>query len=251
MAGYDRNGQNPLETPLGGGPPARAAADGPTVTREDLAAYYGLASTRTGYPSGSHAGSTPSESAAHRPGLNAGPDPPRSSGHPPGPRASRTDGGPSNLAREGAPSPRMPEPPASAQTRPLGSFIDEMRAFHTLCGSVAVGPDARLLWFQLFLDINEARWPEALPYKAAHYAYSLDLSVRRIRDAMKELVILKLAVHHGRNQKHQSVTLNSVIPMAGIVRDHPITVPLHQALGIPSKYTAHDPGRMARFTCRY
>lgn len=130
--------------------------------------------------------------------------------------------------------------------RPLGSFIDEMRAFHTLYESLNLSADAKLLWFHLFLDANEAHWPERLPYRAGTYAYAMDRPVRRVREGMKELVELGLITHHGRNQGGQSVTLHSAVPMAHIVKTRPITTPLYLALGIPSHYTTSNPRRTAR-----
>ena len=140
---------------------------------------------------------------------------------------------------------------AGSDPKPLGSFIDEMRAFHTFYESVALASDTQLLWFYLFLDCNEAHWPERLPYLARNYAYAMDRPVRQVRQGMKDLVELGLATHHGRNQASQSVTLHSVVPMARIIKNRPITTPLYQALDIPRHYTAYDPHRVARMLKRY
>lgn len=117
-----------------------------------------------------------------------------------------------------------------------GTFIDEMRAFRTFYESVQVSLDAQVLWLHLFLDANEAHWPERLPYHASTMACLLDMPVRRVRRAMDELAALHLVTHHGRNQKRQSITLESCIPMARIIRRHTGPVPLHVELNLPSEY---------------
>jgi len=123
---------------------------------------------------------------------------------------------------------------------PRGTFIDEMRAFRTFYDNVRISLDAQVLWLHLFLEANDAHWPERLPYLASTWACLLDMPVRRVRRAMDELVELRLVTHHGRNQKRQSVTLESCVPMARIIRSHTGPVPLYEELDLPKKYFGVD-----------
>lgn len=122
--------------------------------------------------------------------------------------------------------------------KPLGTIIDELRAFYKVRDAVPmISADAQLLWLCLLLESNDKRWPVPLPFRANDYAVTMNVSVRRVRAALKELEELHMTTHHGYNQASQSVTLWSWIPAARLVKDRKLwdPVPLWVKLGIPKE----------------
>ena len=122
--------------------------------------------------------------------------------------------------------------------KPLGTIIDELRAFYKVRDSVPmISADAQLLWLCLLLESNDKRWPAPLPFRVNDYAVTMNVSARRVRAALRELEELHMITHHGYNQARQSVDLWSWIPAARLVKDRKLwdPVPLQVKLGIPKE----------------